>query len=66
MTTYRITLRQELETLILAASRGEARLAALEQFRNGKPLIVSTEELRPCQIDGKCPYPGNFKCSDCE
>lgn len=60
---YRVVLRQEGEYILRATSKGEARLEALQRFKSAQPLIVSTEELSPCQIDGVCPFSGN--CSDC-
>lgn len=66
MPHYRVKLEQELEYYGTAPSLGEAKIDALVAFRKHKPMVIEALQILPCQIDGKCPYPANHKCSECK
>ena len=63
---YKITITNAATyTIKDAATEEEAILQALDLFNDKLPSI-KVEKMRPCQVDGNCPYePGSMTCTAC-
>jgi len=63
---YKITITNAATYVIKdARTEEEAILQALDLFNNRLPSI-KVEKMRPCQVDGNCPYePGSMTCTAC-
>ena len=63
---YKVTITDSAAYVIDdVANEAEAVMRAYDWFNERIPNI-KVEKVRPCQVEGKCPYePGSITCSVC-